>query len=58
MSAGILNEVAFRRHMPIPEALQIAWAEATDLTESGEPEKALELPVSYTHLTLPTKRIV
>ena len=43
MSVGILNEVAFRRHMPIPEALQNAWSEATALTESGEPEKALDL---------------
>ena len=29
--------------MPIPEKLQVAWAEATALTESGEPEKALEM---------------
>ena len=29
--------------MPIPEKLQVAWAEATALTESGEPEKALEI---------------
>ena len=29
--------------MSIPEALQITWAEATSLTETGEPEKALEL---------------
>jgi len=29
--------------MPIPEALQNAWSEASALTESGEPEKALEL---------------
>lgn len=43
MSVGIFNEFAFRRSMSVPEALQIAWAEATALTESGEPEKALEL---------------
>jgi len=43
VSVGIFNEFAFRRSMSIPEALQIAWSEATALTESGEPEKALEL---------------
>ena len=43
MSVGIFNEFAFRRPMSIPEALQIAWAESTSLTETGEPEKALEL---------------
>ena len=29
--------------MPIPEILQKAWDEANLLTESGEPEKAMEL---------------
>ena len=43
MSVGIFNEFAFRPFMLIPEALQIAWTEASALTESGEPEKALEL---------------
>ena len=38
-----MNDGAFGRSMPIPEELQKNWDEAVNLTNSAEPEKALEI---------------
>ncbi len=41
--AAILNDGVFAGSMPIPEELQNSWDEAINLTNSNEPEKALDL---------------
>ena len=41
--AAILNDGVFAGSMPIPEELQNSWDEAVNLTNSDEPEKALEV---------------
>ena len=58
LPSKILEQIAFNTRPKIEEHMLIVMDKSTHEEHLSQPLQTNNKPVSYTHLTLPTKRIV